>query len=141
MRPDCCPIVFALLALLCSQSTRAAHVGRQNITVIVGSDLAFFDLGFNGEDIRTPDLNELAKHGLRFTAFYNMARCCPTQAALLTGFYPLEAGVGHVMEDPRLDGRPRSIDRNEVPITETPHSEGRPAVAAAKPGLIAGQQR
>src|SRR6185436_16792422 len=49
--------------------------------------MGFSDAGCYGGEIRTPHLDELAAGGLRFTQFYNTARCWPTRAALLTGYY------------------------------------------------------
>lgn len=70
-----------------------------NIILIMGDDMGFSDLGCYGGEIRTPNLDRLAANGLRFTQFYNGARCCPTRASLLTGLYPQQAGVGHMMND------------------------------------------
>jgi arylsulfatase len=72
---------------------------RPNIVVILADDIGFSDVGCYGGEIHTPNLDALAQNGLRFTQFYNMARCCPTRASLLTGLYPHQAGVGHMMED------------------------------------------
>lgn len=55
-----------------------------NIVVILVDDMGFSDLGCYGSEIPTPNLDGLAANGLRFTQFYNTARCCPTRAALLT---------------------------------------------------------
>ncbi len=60
---------------------------RPNILIILADDLGFSDLGCYGAEIKTPNLDALAFNGLRFTQFYNTARCWPTRAALLTGFY------------------------------------------------------
>ena len=69
--------------------------GRQpNILLIMADDLGYSDLGCYGSEIRTPHLDSLAARGMRFTQFYNCAVCCPTRAALLTGLYPHQAGVG-----------------------------------------------
>ena len=68
--------------------------------------MGFSDLGCYGGEISTPNLDALAAGGLRFTQFYNTARCCPTRASLLTGLYPHQAGVGHMMDD---DGKPTAI--------------------------------
>src|SRR5919109_716612 len=76
---------------------------KPNIVVILADDLGFSDLGCYGSEIATPNLDQLAAGGLRFTHFYNAARCCPTRAALLTGLYPHQAGVGHMVE---WDGKP-----------------------------------
>lgn len=60
---------------------------RPNILIILADDLGFSDLGCYGGEIQTPHLDGLAANGLRFTQFYNTARCWPTRAALLTGYY------------------------------------------------------
>ena len=60
---------------------------RPNLLIILADDLGFSDLGCFGGEIQTPHLDGLAANGLRFTQFYNTARCWPTRAALLTGYY------------------------------------------------------
>jgi hypothetical protein len=61
---------------------------RPNILLILADDQGFSDLGSYGSEIATPDLDRLASGSLRFTLFYNAARCCPTRAGLLPGLYP-----------------------------------------------------
>jgi arylsulfatase A-like enzyme len=65
-----------------------------NILLIMADDSGYSDLGCYGGDIETPHLDRLAANGLRFTHFYNTARCCPARASLLTGLYPHQAGMG-----------------------------------------------
>lgn len=77
----------------------AAAAPKPNIVVILVDDMGFSDLGCYGSEIPTPNLDRLAAGGLRFTQFYNTGRCCPTRASLLTGLYPHQAGVGHMVED------------------------------------------
>jgi arylsulfatase A-like enzyme len=60
---------------------------RPNIVVILADDLGYSDLGCYGGEIQTPNLDRLAAGGLRFSQFYNTARCWPSRAALLTGYY------------------------------------------------------
>ena len=60
----------------------------------------------------------LAAGGVRFTQFYNNARCCPTRATLLTGLYPHQAGVGHMMEDHGTDAYRGDLTRRSVTIAE-----------------------
>ena len=60
---------------------------RPNIILMMADDMGFSDLGCYGSEIPTPNLDRLAAGGVRFTQFYNTARCCPTRAALLTGLY------------------------------------------------------
>jgi arylsulfatase len=71
---------------------------RPNIILIVADDMGFSDIGSYGETIiQTPNLDKLAAGGLRFTQFYNAARCVPTRASLMTGLYPHQAGIGHMV--------------------------------------------
>jgi arylsulfatase len=72
---------------------------RPNIVIILADDMGFSDLGCYGSEIATPNIDRLAAGGLRFTQFYNAARCCPSRASLLTGVYPHQAGVGHMVAD------------------------------------------
>ncbi len=61
--------------------------------------MGFSDIGCYGSEIPTPNIDRLAAEGIRFTQFYNTGRCCPTRAALLTGLYPHQAGIGHMIDD------------------------------------------
>jgi arylsulfatase A-like enzyme len=65
--------------------------------IVLADDMGWSDVGCYGGEIETPHLDSLARSGLRFTQFYNAARCCPTRAALLTGLYPHQAGIGHMV--------------------------------------------
>ena len=81
--------------LALSASTAGLTVSRQrrpNILLILSADVGYSDLGCQGGEIRTPSLDALAAGGVRFTHFYNSARCCPTRASLLTGVHPAQAG-------------------------------------------------
>lgn len=64
-----------------------AAAPRPNILLILADDLGYSDLGCYGGEIATPNLDQLAANGLRFTQFYNTARCWPTRSSLLTGYY------------------------------------------------------
>jgi len=71
---------------------------RPNIVVILGDDLGFADMGSYGSEIRTPNLDTLAKEGVRFTSFYTHATCSPTRAMLLTGVDTHRSGLGNMDE-------------------------------------------
>src|SRR5258708_38155633 len=88
---------FAWLAFVALAT--AAPATRPNILIILADDLGYSDLGCYGSEIRTPNLDSLAGDGLRFTQFYNCARCCPARASLLTGLYPHQAGIGLMTSD------------------------------------------
>lgn len=72
---------------------------RPNIMLILVDDMGFADLGVMGSEIRTPQIDAMARHGMLLSSMYNCARCCPTRAALLTGLYPHKAGIGHMGAD------------------------------------------
>ena len=72
---------------------------RPNFVLILVDDMGFSDIGCYGSEIRTPNLDKLAHGGMRFSQMYNYARCCPTRACMLTGAYPHQAGIGHMMEN------------------------------------------
>ncbi len=74
-----------ILALALHGNLFAAE--KPNVLIILADDLGYSDLGCYGGEIHTPNLDELSNHGLRFTQFHNTARCWPTRAALLTGYY------------------------------------------------------
>ena len=91
---------------------------RPNIVVILVDDMGFADIGCYGSEIPTPNLDKLAADGVRFTQFYNTARCCPTRASLLTGLYPHQAGVGHMTEDKGAPGYQGHLNERCVTIAE-----------------------
>lgn len=80
----------------------AAEAQRPNVVVILADDLGFSDIGCYGGEVVTPNLDQLAAGGVRFTQAYNTARCWPSRAALLTGFYAQSVGRDSL---PDLDGK------------------------------------
>lgn len=112
--------LLALLALCAS----AGAAPKPNIVVILVDDMGFSDLGCYGSEIPTPNLDALAKNGLRFTQFYNTARCCPTRASLLTGVYPHQAGVGHMNIDQGLPGYAGRLNDRCVTMAEVLRTAG-----------------
>ncbi len=111
-----------LAALLGAFGLQAAD--RPNILIILADDLGYSDLGCFGGEIQTPNLDTLAADGVRFTQFYNTSRCCPTRAALLTGLYSHQAGLGHMMVDRGYEGYRSNLNRNCVTIAEVLKSAG-----------------
>jgi len=76
-----------LICLLTVFFTTWTNAKPPNVLLIMADDMGYSDLGCYGGEIETPHLDGLAQKGLRFTQFYNTARCWPTRAALLTGYY------------------------------------------------------
>jgi arylsulfatase len=87
------------MALPAAPAPAPAQQKRPNVVVILVDDMGYSDLGCYGSEINTPNIDRLARDGVRFTQVYNTARCCPTRAALLTGLYSHQAGVGHMTEE------------------------------------------
>jgi len=104
-----------LLSLLATALTAA---DRPNIIFIMSDDMGFSDIGCYGGEIATPNLDKLASNGVRFSQFYNTARCCPTRATLLTGLYAHQSGVGHMMSDYGLPQYQGKLNRNCVTVAE-----------------------
>ena len=97
---------------------------KPNIVLILNDDMGYSDLGCYGGEIETPNLDRLAANGLRFTQFYNTARCCPTRASLLTGLYPHQAGVGIMTDDPGPEGYAGDLNQRCVTIPEVLKAHG-----------------
>lgn len=91
-----------------------------NIVVILVDDMGFSDFGCYGGEIPTPNIDALAKGGLRFTQFYSNARCSPTRAALLTGLNPHQAGMGYLSgkRDPQSRGTFGRLHERSVTIAQ-----------------------
>lgn len=134
--------LVALAAVLVSGIVRAespARTARPNIILILADDLGYSDLGCYGSEIATPNLDRLAAGGLRFSQFYNAARCCPSRAALLTGRFPHQVGVGHMGRDlgtPAYRGR---LNAESVTVAEVLRQAGYRCLMSGKWHL--GEQR
>ena len=96
----------------------AAEPARPNVLIILADDLGFSDPGCYGGEIATPNLDALAKNGLRFTQFYNTARCWPSRAAILTGYYA------------------QQVRRDTVPGVKSGSQGTRPAWARLLPEML-----
>lgn len=112
---------------------------KPNIILMMSDDMGFSDIGCYGGEIETPNLDALAKAGVRFIQFYNTARCCPTRASLLTGLHPHQAGIGHMMEDRGLEGYGGNLNEKCVTIAEVLKPAGYRTYAAGKWHVTPGQ--
>jgi arylsulfatase len=70
---------------------------RPNIILILADDMGYSDIGCFGSEIATTNIDRLSENGVIFSQAYNCARCCPSRASLLTGLYPHQSGVGHMV--------------------------------------------
>jgi len=86
----------ALAAPAMLRGAMAGKATRPNIVLIMADDMGYSDIGCYGGEIKTPNLDKLAKGGIRFTQFYNNAKCGPTRASLLTGQYSQAVGESNM---------------------------------------------
>jgi arylsulfatase len=108
-----------MMALLWLQQACALQAGSNpNILLIMADDMGYSDLGCYGGEIRTSNLDRLAANGMRFSQFYNGARCCPTRASLLTGLYAHQTGVGHMLQNQGLPGYQTGLNQNCLTLAE-----------------------
>jgi arylsulfatase len=114
--PFALPLAALLLTPLCA--ARADGPPRPNVLIILADDMGYSDAGCYGGEIATPNLDALARGGLRFTQFYNTARCWPTRAALLTGYYA------------------QQVRRDTVPGVRSGGQGARPAWARLLPEML-----
>ena len=117
-------VATAIVLFLGFPAYCASGTGSPNILLILADDLGYSDLGCYGGEIRTPNLDSLAKNGLRFRQFYNGTRCCPSRASLLTGLYPHQAGVGDMTGDQGAPGYRGFPQPNTVTIAEVLKAAG-----------------
>ncbi len=83
-----------LLTTVSAASAVAQQPSQPNIVLIMCDDMGFSDIGCYGGEIQTPNIDKLAQRGVRFSQFTNTGRSCPSRAALLTGRYQHEVGMG-----------------------------------------------
>ena len=124
--------LFYLMTLIAGLSILEGCMPAQerstpNIILIMSDDMGYSDIACYGGEIKTPNLDKLASEGLRFTQFYNTGRCCPTRASLLTGLYPHQTGIGHMVDSwsPRYgEGYTGDLNRKSVTIAEVLKQKG-----------------
>ncbi len=97
---------------------------KPNVVLILNDDMGYSDIGCYGGEIDTPNLDRLAKNGLRFSQFYNTARCSPSRASMLTGLHPHQTGVGILTYDSGPEGYAGNLNQRCVTIPEALKASG-----------------
>ncbi len=125
-----------MLLFVCQYASAQApsnNLNKPNVIVILTDDIGFSDIGCFGSEIRTPNIDKLAGNGIRFTHFYNTARCSPSRASLLTGLYPHQAGMGHLStENFKEAGYVDDLSKNAVTMAEVFQQAGYATYMAGK---------
>jgi arylsulfatase len=133
------PLLVCLFLLF--QKPVSAQAPKPNIVLILADDMGFSDPGCFGSEISTPNLDTLASHGLRFTQFYNGARCCPSRAQIMTGLYAHEAGQGYMTDDETAtagDGYSGGLNRRCMTVAEVLKTAGYSTYMVGKWHMVAG---
>jgi arylsulfatase A-like enzyme len=97
---------------------------KPNVVLILNDDMGYSDIGCYGGEIDTPNLDRLAADGLRFSQFYNTARCSPSRASMLTGLHPHQTGVGILTYDSGPEGYAGNLNHRCVTIPQALRSNG-----------------
>lgn len=105
---------------------------KPNVVLILNDDMGYSDIGCYGGEVRTPHLDRLAAGGLRFSQFYNTARCSPSRASLMTGLHPHQTGVGILTYDFGPEGYAGNLNHRCVTIPEALKSSGYRAYMSGK---------
>ena len=105
---------------------------RPNVVLILADDMGFSDVGCYGGEVQTPNLDRLARGGVRCSQFYNTARCSPSRASLLTGLHPHQTGIGILTNDDRPRGYAGSIGERCVTVAEVLKAAGYATCLAGK---------
>lgn len=97
---------------------------KPNVVLILNDDMGYSDIGCYGGEVQTPNLDRLAAGGLRFSQFYNTARCSPSRASMLTGLHPHQTGVGILTYDAGPEGYAGNLNQRCVTIPQALRSNG-----------------
>lgn len=97
---------------------------QPNILLILNDDMGYSDIGCYGGEMDTPNLDELADNGTRFTQFYNTARCSPSRASLLTGLHPHQTDIGVLTYNQGPEGYAGDLNKNCVTMAEVLRNQG-----------------
>lgn len=80
-------IAYVVLTGLAGRCVAQTSPKRPNVVIFLADDMGYSDLGCYGGEVHTPNLDRMARNGLRYTQFYNTTRCWPSRASILTGYY------------------------------------------------------
>jgi len=124
--PQIFRLLFAIAAIVFLQfGGRSFADERPNVMIILCDDLGFADLGCYRGEIETPTLNKLAENGLRFSQFYNCAKCETSRATLISGLYHNEAEIAKLAHSRTIAETMRAAGYHTI-MTGKWHMKGEP---------------
>ncbi|WP_369013804.1 arylsulfatase [Flavobacterium anhuiense] len=122
-----------LTGIIGSNKTEAQTASaKPNVILILVDDMGYSDLGNYGSEIKTPNLDRLAKEGTRLREFYNNSICAPTRASLLTGQYQHKAGVGYFDVNLGLPAYQGYLNKESLTLGEVFRSGGYSTLMSGK---------
>jgi arylsulfatase A-like enzyme len=126
-------LIFLLIGItLNGFAQKQTKKGKPNIILILADDMGYSDLGSYGSEIQTPNLDKLAKEGMRMQEFYNNSICAPTRASLLTGQYQHKAGVGYFSNDLGLPAYQGYLNKESLTLAEVLKENGYSTIISGK---------
>jgi arylsulfatase len=125
-------VAIALFATMPASLNAQKKDTRPNIILIMVDDMGYSDIGSYGSEINTPNLDRLAKEGMRFKEFYNNSICAPTRASLITGQYPHRAGVGYFDVDLGLPAYQGYLNKQSLTFGEVLRQAGYSTLLSGK---------
>jgi arylsulfatase A-like enzyme len=124
--------LWALLIVFAAEAQKSKTQDRPNIILIMVDDMGYSDIGCYGGEIQTPNLDRLAKEGLRFREFYNNSICAPTRASLMTGQYQHRAGMGYFDVNLGLPAYQGYLNKESLTIAEVLKENGYSTLLSGK---------
>jgi arylsulfatase A-like enzyme len=121
-----------LAATILGNAQNTATSSKPNVILIMVDDMGYSDLGNYGSEIKTPNLDRLAKEGTRLREFYNNSICAPTRASLLTGQYQHKAGVGYFDVNLGLPAYQGYLNKESLTLGEVFRSGGYSTLLSGK---------
>ena len=93
--------LLVIIFISCKNTENSQDIVKKhpNIVIVLADDLGYSDIGAYGSEINTPNLDQVAKDGIRFTQMHNTSKCFPSRAVLLTGLYAQQADMHQKPED------------------------------------------
>ncbi len=114
-------IVWQILIIVITSFIPFQSISAENrpvIVLIMADDMGISDIGCYGSEIETPNIDYLAANGLKFTQFYNSARCCPSRISLMTGLHSHQTGFGYMVNDLGHDSYRGDLNNRSITIAE-----------------------
>jgi arylsulfatase A-like enzyme len=131
--PDPVRVVLTFVVLACVASCGSAEpptgTTRPNVIILLADDLGWADVGFHGSEIRTPNIDRLAREGVELDRFYTAPVCTPTRAGLLTGRHPIRIGLAYSVIKPWI---PAGLSPDEHLLSQTFKAAGYRTAAVGK---------